>query len=88
MRPRSYNWVSAFRGATLGKVFAGKIISISDIGHGARFQLSVRFDAPVNVSKFDSMVIARVQVNATVGRDGQTSEKTSDGTPHLVISLP
>lgn len=75
-------------GRYLGKVFAGKIISISDIGHGARFQLSVRFDAPVNVSKFDTMVIARVQVNATVGRDGQTSEKTSDGTPHLVISLP
>ena len=75
-------------GLYLGKAFAGKIISISDIGHGARFQLSVRLDAPVNVSKFDSMVIERVQENATVGRDGQTPEKTSDGTPYLVISFP
>lgn len=74
-------------GLYLGKPFAGKIISISDIGHGARFQLSVRFDAPVNISKFDSMTITRVQVNATVGRDGQTAEKTSDGTPHLAIHL-
>lgn len=73
-------------GFYLGKAFAGKIICISDIGHGVRFRLTLRFDAPVNVSKFDSMVIELVQVNATVDRHGQTAEKTSDGTPHLIIT--
>lgn len=74
-------------GHYLGHPFAGKIISISDLGHGARFQLSVRFDAPVNVSKFDSMVIERVQVSATIDSTGQSAEKTSDGTPHMAITL-
>lgn len=74
-------------GLYLGHAFAGTVVSISDIGHGARFQLSVRFDVPVNVSKFASMVVERRQVNATVNRDGQTTEKTSDGTPHMAINL-
>lgn len=74
-------------GLYLGRPFAGTVKAVSDIGHGSRFQLTVRFDAPVNISKFDSMVIERRQVNATVNRDGQTIEKTSDGTPHLQITL-
>lgn len=75
-------------GHYLGKPFTGKIISISDVGHGARFRLTLRFDAPVNISKFDSMVIERIQVNATVDQYGRTTEKTSDGTPHVAITLP
>lgn len=74
-------------GLYFGRPFAGVIKSVSDIGHGARFQLTVRFDAPVNISKFESMVIERRQINATVNRDGQTTEKTSDSTPHLAINL-
>mgnify|MGYP005992917937 FL=1 len=75
------------RGLYLGKPFAGKVIRVSDIGHGARTQLTVRFDAPVNISKFDSMVIERRQVSATVDRTGKTAERTSQGTPHMEITL-
>lgn len=73
-------------GRYLGKPFAGTLIRVSDIGHGARYQLTVRFDDPVNISKFASMEINRRQVNATVNRDGTTTEHTSDGTPHMQIT--
>ncbi|MFT5628887.1 MAG: hypothetical protein ACI82I_001274 [Gammaproteobacteria bacterium] len=74
-------------GLYLGRPFAGAVIRVSEIGHGARYQLTVRFDEPVNISKFDSMVIVRRQVSATINRTGQTSEKTSDGTPHMAVNL-
>ena len=74
-------------GLYLGHPFAGTVISVSDIGHGARTRIAVRFDAPVNISKFDSMVITRRQVSATLNRDGRTTEKTSQGTPHMALAL-
>ena len=72
-------------GLYLGRPFAGTVIRIGDIGHGARHKLTVRFDVPVNVSKFDSMVVERRQVTATITPSGHTSEKTSDGTPHMTV---
>lgn len=74
-------------GLYMGRPFAGTVIRVSNIGHGARFQFSVRFDAPVNISKFDSMVIERRQVTVTIDQTGHTSEKTSDGTPHMTVRL-
>jgi len=74
-------------GLYLGRPFAGLVKSVSDIGHGTRYQVTIRFDTPVNISKFDSMVIERRQINATVNRDCQSTEKTSDGTPHLAIAV-
>ena len=74
-------------GLYLGHPFAGTVISVSDIGHGARTRLAVRFDAPVNISKFDSMVITRRQVTATLNSNGRTTEKTSQGTPHMALAL-
>ncbi|MFT5066878.1 MAG: hypothetical protein ACJAWC_001354 [Yoonia sp.] len=41
-------------GLYLGRPFAGTVIRVSDMGHGVRYQLTVRFDDPVNVSKFAS----------------------------------
>lgn len=74
-------------GLYLGRPFAGTVIRVSDIGNGTRYQLTLRFDDPVNVSKFDSMVVERRQVTAMIDRTGQTSEKASDGTPHMTVNL-
>ncbi len=74
-------------GLYLGRAFAGEVIRVSTMAHGARYQLTVRFDSPVNVSKFDSMKVERRQVTATIDQHGVTQEKTSDGTPHMVIHL-
>lgn len=65
----------------------GFIKNVGDIWDQAGIRLTVRFDTLVNVSKFDSMVVERRQVTATFNRDGQTGEKTSDGTPHMVPNL-
>lgn len=74
-------------GYYLGHPFSGIIINVDNVGGKARIRLTVRFDTPVNVSKFDSMVVERRQVTATLNLDGQTTEKTSDGTPHMVLNL-
>lgn len=74
-------------GLYMGRPFAGTVIRVAAIGQGARVQFSVRFDDPVNISKFDSMVIERRQVTATIDASGQTSEKTSDGVPHMRVKL-
>ncbi len=75
-------------GHYMGRPFTGTVIRASDISHGARSQFSVRFDTPVNISKFDSMVIERRQVTATIDQAGRTAERTSDGTPHMIVDLP
>jgi hypothetical protein len=74
-------------GRYLGQAFRGEVIRASNIDHGLRSQITVRFDTPVNVSKFDSMVVERRQVTATIDQSGVTVEKTSDGTPHMAVSL-
>ena len=45
--------------------------------------VAFQFDRPVNVSKFDSMVIERQRVRATVNLDGISPAHTSDGEPHM-----
>ena len=44
----------------------------------------MKFDRPVNVSKF-SWPIERQRVTATVGLDGVSLAHTSDGEPHMRV---
>jgi len=81
------NLGQSITGFYMGKPFSGTIIRARDIQQGAKTQITVRFDKPVNVSKFESMAVERRQVSAIIGRDGRTLEKTSDGTPHMYVTL-
>jgi len=53
------------------------------LGDGRHFKITVKFDRPVNVSKFDSMVIERQRVTATLDVHGVSLSRTSDGEPHM-----
>lgn len=75
------------RGTYLGQNFAGRIIAAREIAGTARFDLTLRFDAPVDVISFDSMSNFRTQVRANVSRWGTTAEKTSNGLPHMQIEM-
>ena len=74
-------------GRYLGKPFRGEVIGVRSLGEDGRFRTTIRFDDPVNVSQFESFEVLRRQVNATVGRDGRSIERVSDGTPHMQIDL-
>ena len=72
-------------GRYLKQPFNATIVALNNRADGQYFGLKLDFDEPVDVITFESMSNLRTRVNVTVGRDGCTVEKTSDGVPHLVL---
>jgi hypothetical protein len=73
------------KGTYLSRPFAGLVIGMQLLPDMRHYQVTVKFDKPVNVSKFDSMVHNRQRVTATVNLDGVSPAHTSDGEPHMRI---
>ena len=71
------------KGTYLSRPFEGQVLSVEMLGDGRHFKITVKFDRPVNVSKFDSMVIERQRVTATLDVHGVSLSHTSDGEPHM-----
>ncbi|MGJ8584595.1 MAG: glyoxalase superfamily protein [Marinosulfonomonas sp.] len=88
-RPPAPNYQLGMRveGRYLKQPFKGEVIGVRSIGEGARFALTIRFDAPVDVITFDSMSNFRRQVQITVDQYGMTAERTRDGIPHLQLNM-
>lgn len=72
-------------GRYLGQHFRGKILAIRSMADDTRLAVTIRFDCPVDVIRFEGMSNLRSQVNAVIDLDGCTVEKTSDGLPQLMI---
>lgn len=85
-RPSPYQLGQKVSGAYLGQQFSGEIIGLREMAEGERYHLTLRFDAPVDVIRFESMTNLRSQITAIVDRKGITAEKTSDGQPHLALN--
>ena len=73
------------KGSYLGRPFAGLVLGMQLLADMRHYEVTVKFDKPVNVSRFDSMVIERQRVRATVNLDGVSPAHTSDGEPHMRI---
>jgi hypothetical protein len=73
-------------GTYLGQPFTGFIKAVQTVGHSGHHRVILRFDTPVDVVQFDSFSALRQQVSATVDHTGKSLQKTSDGTPHVVIN--
>ncbi|SFR45321.1 hypothetical protein SAMN04488005_2127 [Yoonia tamlensis] len=71
-------------GRYLGHRFQGEIIRTREIGAGF-VTLEIQFDHPVDTVCFTSFQNMRSRVTATIGPDGYSKERTSDGVPHLVL---
>jgi len=69
------------KGSYLGQPFVGLVIGLHLLP--PHVKVTVKFDQPVNVSKFDSMVITRQRVTATLDLRGVSLAQTSDGVPHM-----
>lgn len=73
------------RGRYLGQRFIGRVIGLAQIGADA-VRITLHFEEPVDVVRFESFSAYRQRVSCILGADSHSSrERTSDGTPHLVI---
>ena len=74
------------RGEYLGNAFAGLVIGVSLLPDMQHYDVTVKFDQPVNVSKSTLMgPIYRQRVRATVDIHGVSAARTSDGVPHMRV---
>lgn len=73
------------RGTYLKQPFTGRILSVTEQGQGAYYQLSLDLDEPVDVVTFDNFSSYRKRVQGRVNARGDSPSKTSDGEPHLSI---
>ena len=72
-------------GAYLGHAFTGEIRSVRKLADGARYEVTVDFDTPVDVVKSEHFSAFRKRVKARVNRQGVSDSRTSDGQPHMVL---
>lgn len=71
----------------LGHPVTGVIHAVRQMGNAGSHRVVIDLDQPVNVSAFEGMDVLRRRLQATIGPDGATFEKTSDGRPHLQVRL-
>ena len=70
-------------GSYLGQSFTGRIIGLS--GPASHRHISIRFDVPVDVVRFESFSNLRRQISATINERGRSHRHTSDGEPQLIV---
>ena len=75
------------QGRYLGQRFVATIRSLTVLGDGEQRRITLHFDDPVDVVKFDSFSAFRQRVSGTIGWDGCSVSKTSDGVPQLIVEL-
>ncbi len=74
------------QGKYLSRPFAAEILGVQTSSAACRVRLTLQFDEPVDVVSFKSFSSFRHRVTCTLNADGTTSEKTSDGEPHMVLT--
>lgn len=74
-------------GYYLGQPFDGEVRALETFSQAGRFRIVLHFDKPVDVVTFDSFSAFRQRVSCFIGRDGMTTETTSNGEPQLRLQL-
>ena len=82
-RPRHLALGTRVAGTYLGQPFTGRVHALRASGRRDRMHLTLQFDKAVDVVRFDSFSSLRRRISATVGADGTSPARTSDGEPHL-----
>lgn len=87
-RPPFDPWMlgARVRGHYLGQPFDAQVLGVQALtGQPGRHRMVLHFDEPVDVVTFDSFSAFRQRVHCTVDETGRTTEKTSNGRPHLEL---
>jgi hypothetical protein len=74
-------------GRYLSQPFTGRVNHLRLVRPGW-FEVELVLDTPVDVVTFDSMSNWRSRVRGVIGPDGHTKERTSNGSPHLELTIP
>lgn len=82
--PSPWQVGQAVRGRYLNQPFTGRLKAVSE-GVGGFWRLTVQFDAPVDVVTSQRFSNLRSQVRCVINAQGTTTQKTSDGTPHMAL---
>lgn len=82
-RPEPYSVGARVSGAYLGHPFTGEVQAVCKIADGARYDLTVVFDEPVDVVKSEHFSAFRKRVSTRVNPGGVSDQRTSDGEPHM-----
>ncbi|WP_170762819.1 glyoxalase superfamily protein [Ruegeria lacuscaerulensis] len=72
-------------GRYLGQPFTAGIRGLTLLGDGTHRRVTLHFDRPVDVVRFDSFSAFRQRVTGEIGWDGRSPRETSDGEPQLVV---
>ncbi|KIC38701.1 hypothetical protein RA27_20000 [Ruegeria sp. ANG-R] len=72
-------------GRYLGQPFTAEVRGLTKLGDGTHRRVTLQFDAPVDVVRFDSFSSLRQRVTGEIGWDGRSTRHTSDGEPQLTI---
>ena len=74
-------------GRYLGQPFVGEVIAVASLGQADQFRVTVNFDEPVDVVKFEGWSNMRRRVSSRIGRQGRSPQRTSDGVPVMELEL-
>ena len=73
------------QGRYLGQPYSAVIRGLTSIGDGAHRRVTLHFDEPVDVVRFNSFSSFRQRVTGEIGWDGQSARRTSNGDPQLTV---
>jgi hypothetical protein len=73
-------------GRYLDQPFTGKVLALAELA-GGHHKVTIHFDSPVDVVTFESFSAFRQRINAQIDGNGVSPRKTSNGVPHLVLSI-
>ncbi|MGH1482221.1 MAG: glyoxalase superfamily protein [Geminicoccales bacterium] len=75
------------RGEYLGQAFKGEVTDVQTLTSPDRFRVTLHFDEPVDVVTFGSFSNLWQRVSCIIDSSGKTTEKTSDGRPHMQLEI-
>ena len=73
-------------GTYLGQAFAGEVLAVEQLPARDLVRVTVHFDEPVDVVRFESFSALRQRVTCLVDRNGVSPRRTSDGPPHMRLA--
>lgn len=77
---------SRVEGHYLGQPFVASVLGVRSLGGDPeRYRLTLHFDDPVDVVRFESFSAFRQRVRCNVDATGRTWEKTSNGRPQVEL---
>ncbi len=84
--PEPYAVGARVSGRYLGQTFTAEIIAVKKLQDGRRYTLTLDLEEAVDVVRFDSFSNFRKRITGMVDAGGVSSERTSDGRPHLQLT--